>query len=103
MDKIDSLLLDIKKEIYSEPCVKEYFRLKDAISKDKKLCALEEEIRLHQKAMCENKDNDVVFQKEMELYNKAIVKFEANPIIKNFNVVKEEVFSLLNEVRGEFE
>ena len=100
MDKIDLLLEDIKKEIYSEPYVQEYLRLKEVIKGDERLSRLEKEIRVHQKAMCDNKSNPEVLSKERDLYEKAFLEFESDPIVKDYKIVKEEVYNLLAEVKG---
>ena len=100
MDKIDLLLEDIKKEIYSEPYVQEYLRLKEVIKNDERLSRLEKEIRVHQKAMCDNKSNPEVLSKERDLYEKASLEFESDPIVKDYKIVKEEVYNLLAEVKG---
>ena len=103
MNKIDSLLSEIKKELYSEPCIQEYLRLKEVIAKDEKLLALDKEVKLHQRLMCENRNNKEVFEKEKDLYEKANKEFDSNPVVVNFKNVKEEVYSLLNEVKGAIE
>ena len=100
MDKIDSLLEDIKKEIASEPYVQEYLRLKEVIKNDERLSRLEKEIRVHQKAMCDNKHNPEILSKERDLYEKASLEFENDPIVKDYKIVKEEVYNLLAEVKG---
>ena len=99
MIKVDDALLDVKKELYSEPIIKEYFRLLDLIKNDENLTKLDTDMRKHQKAMCENMDNDEVYKKEKEAYEACLNQINSNPLYLNFLNVKEEVFNLLNEVK----
>lgn len=103
MNKIDSLLSDIKKELHSEPCVQEYLRLKSILEKDEDLSKLDKEVKLHQRAMCGNRSNKEVFEKEKDLYEKASKEFDSNPVVINYKNVKEEVYALLEEVKEALE
>lgn len=99
MNKIEELLKEVKDKLNDEPCVKEYFRLKEVIDNDKELQELDKKMRLHQKEMCEHQDNDEIYFKEKELYESYLTKIESNPIYINFNEVKKEVNALLIEMR----
>ena len=99
MNKIEELLEEVKDKLNDEPCVKEYFRLKEIIDNDKELQELDKNMRLHQKEMCEHQDNDEIYFKEKELYESYLTKIESNPIYVNFNEVKKEVNALLIEMR----
>ena len=99
MDKIDSLILDIKKELYDEPIIKEYLSLKEAIDNNEELKRLNKEMKAHQKAMCENMDNDEIYFKEKEAYESYLNKINSHPLMQNFNAIKDEVFALLSEVK----
>ena len=99
MDKIEESLQKVKKELFNNPSVKEYFRLKDIVKNDKTINELNKEIKLHQKLMCQNKNNDEIYFKEKELYESNLKLLESNPIYVNFNEIKEEVNVLLVEVR----
>lgn len=103
MNKIDSLLTDIKKELHSEPCIQEYLRLKSILEKDEGLSNLDKEVKLHQRLMCENRNNKEVFEKEKALYEKASKEFDSNPVVINYKNVKEEVYALLEEIKGVLE
>ena len=99
MNKIDELLKEVNDKLLEEPCVKEYFRLKEVIEKDEKLAQLDKDIRTHQKLMCENQDNDEIYFKEKALYESLLKEMEENPIYQNFNEVKKEVNALLMDIR----
>lgn len=103
MDKIDSLLKDIKKDLSNDPTIKEYVHLRNIIQNDEYLLSLEKDIKKHQRAMCELRHNEEIFSKEKALYEKASQEFDANPIVKNYQIAKEEAFNLLNEIKGVLE
>lgn len=99
MNKVNDALSDVKKELYSDPLVKEYFRLLNLIENDKYLTELDKEMRDHQKKMCENMNNDDVYLKEKETYEASLNEFKSNPLYLNFKTVEEEVINLLKEVK----
>lgn len=99
MDKIEEKLQEVKTQLFNNPSVKEYFRLKDIVENDKTIKELNNLIKLHQKLMCQNKNNDEIYFKEKELYETNLKLLESNPIYINYNEIKEEVNSLLVEVR----
>lgn len=103
MNDIDLLLIDIKEEILNESCVKEYLRLKNIIKNDKHLLDLEKSIRNHQRKMCEYRKDPIKFDEEKILYEKCTKEFELNPIVKNFNICKEETYNFLYEIKGVLE
>lgn len=95
---VNEALKSVKEELLNEPSVKEYFRLLSLIENDKDLMELNERMRKHQKLMSENMDNDEVYFKEKDLYESLNKEYESNPLIVNFNLVKEEVTNLLHEI-----
>ena len=98
MNNLDELLSEVKNEINNEECVKEYFRLKEIISKDQEIKTLTKEIQVHQKRMCEYQNDDDIYFNEKALYEDNLKKLESNPIYQNFINVKVEVNDLLKEV-----
>lgn len=99
MDKFEEALNSVKDELYSEPVVVEYFRLKNIIENDDSILSLEKEVRDHQKKMCESINNDEIYLLEKEAYEACLKELNSNPIYANFLKVKEEVIILLNEVK----
>lgn len=99
MNNLEELLNKINDEILNEECVKEYFRLKKIIESDEEILSLEKKAQVHQKLMCQNKNNDEIYFKEKELYEKYSSELENNPIVQNFNLIKKEVNSLLIDIR----
>ena len=99
MSNFDEQLSSLKEELYNEDCVKQYFYYKDLLKKDESLKALDEEVRFHQKEMCRNKDNDEIYFKEKALYEELKAKLDQNPVLVNYQIAKDEVFSLLVDIK----
>lgn len=99
MNNIDEILKQVDEKLSNEPCVKEYFRLKEIISNDEKLMELDKLVREHQTKMCQNQDDDEIYFREKELYEKYLSELENNPIYQNFALVKKEVNELLIEIK----
>ena len=99
MNKFEKTLEEFKKELFNEQCVKEYFYYKDLVEKDESIKKLDEEARFHQKEMCKNKDNNEVYFKEKALYEEYKNKLDNNPVLINYQIAKEEVFSLLVDIK----
>ena len=92
--------LDIcQKLLYDEPIVKEYFRLKSIVQNDSELSRLDKEIHQHQHLMCVHKNDEEIYQNEKKIYDEQMAEFKSNPLVENYFQVREEVFSLLNEVK----
>ena len=99
MNNLDELLSSLKKELYNEECVKEYFYYKNLVEKDDSIKEIDEQVRFHQKEMCKNKDNDEVYFKEKDIYEELKNKLDQNPILVNYQIAKDEVFSLLVDIK----
>ena len=99
MSNFDNLLASFKEELFNEQCVNDYFYFKNLVEKDLSIKALDEEARFHQKEMCKHKDNDELYFKEKTLYETAKNKLDNNPIFINYKIAKEEVFSLLVDIK----
>ena len=99
MNKIDELVSSLKEELYNEECVKEYFYYKNQVENDPDIRALDEQVRFHQKEMCKNKNNDEIYFKEKEIYEELKKRFDSNPVLINYQIAKDEVFSLLVDIK----
>ena len=100
MNRIDELISSIVEELNQEECVKQYFYYKNIVEKDEELKKLDSEVRFHQKEMCKNKKNSDVFEKEKTLYEELKNKLDNNPILINYQIAKDEVFSLLVDIKN---
>lgn len=103
MNNLDLLLSEIKEEINNEPCVKEYYRLKQVIKEDTELSKLDKDIKLLQKKMCENRKNEEVFSSLKKEYDSKAIEFETNPIVINYKISEEEVKNYLLQVKNVLE
>lgn len=99
MKSVEEALQDVKEELLKDPLVEEYFRLKSIIENDENLTKLDKEVRDHQKKMCESMSNEEIYLKEKALYEKKNEELLSNPIYQNYQNVKEEVISLLNQIK----
>ena len=100
MNKIDELISSISDELKQEECVKQYFYYKNIVENDEELKKLDSDVRFHQKEMCKNKNNPDVFGKEKALYEELKDKLDNNPILINYQIAKDEVFSLLVDIKN---
>ena len=99
MHNIDEPLSSLKEELFNEDCVKEYFYYKNLVEKDASLKELDEQVRFHQKEMCKNKDNNEIYFKEKAIYEDLKSQLDNNPILINYQIAKDEVFSLLVDIK----
>ena len=99
MSDFDNVLKEFKEELFNEDCVKEYFYYKNLVENDDSIKKLDEEVRFHQKEMCRYKDNNEKYFKEKALYEDQKNKLDSNPILVNYQIAKEEVFSLLVDIK----
>ena len=100
MNKFDELLGSLKEELQNEECVKQYFYYKNLVDNDPSLKELDEQVRFHQKEMCRNKDNNDVYFKEKAIYEELKNKLDNNPILINYQIARDEVFSLLVDIKN---
>ncbi len=100
MNNIDELLTALKDELRNEECVKQYFYYKELLENDLSLKTLDEETRFHQKEMCRNKENNEIYFKEKAIYEECKNKLDQNPILINYQIARNEVFSLLVDIKN---
>ena len=99
MNNLDELISSLKEELFNEDCVKEYFYYKNLVEKDPSLKELDEQARFHQKEMCKNKDNNEIYFKEKAIYEDLKSQLDNNTILINYQIAKDEVFSLLVDIK----
>ena len=100
MNRIDELISSLKEELQNEECVKQYFYYKNLVENDASLKELDEQARFHQKEMCRNKDINEVYFKEKAIYEELKNKLDQHPILINYQIAKDEVFSLLVDIKN---
>ena len=99
MTSFEDALAKFKEELFNEDCVKEYFYYKNLLDNDESIKKLDKEVRFHQKEMCKNKDNNEEYFKEKAIYEELKQKLDSNPILVNYQIAKEEVISLLVDIK----
>ena len=99
MNNFDELLSSLKKELFNEDCVKEYFYYKKIVDNDPSIKELDEQVRFHQKEMCKNKNDDELYFKEKAIYEELKEEFDNNPALINYQIARDEVFSLLVDIK----
>ena len=100
MNNLDELISSINDELKNEECVKQYFYYKNIIENDKEFNKLDFDVKFHQKEMCKNKNNPEVYSKEKAIYEELKNKLDNNPILINYQIAKDEVFSLLVDIKN---
>ena len=100
MNNFEACLKALKSELLKQNCVQEYLYYKEIFKKDLSIKKLDEEVRFHQRLMCKNKDNDEIYFKEKALYEELKSQFDNNPILNNYLVAKQEVVSLLVDIKN---
>lgn len=98
MTNLDEVLNQFKDELFNQPCVKEYFYYKNLVENDETIKKLDEDVRFHQKEMCKNKNDNEKYFEEKAIYEKLKNELDSNPILVNYQIAKEEVFSLLVDI-----
>lgn len=100
MNNFEACLKALKSELLKQNCVQEYLYYKEIFNKDFSIKKLDEEVRFHQRLMCKNKDNDEIYFKEKAIYEELKSQFDNNPILNNYLVAKQEVVSLLVDIKN---
>ncbi len=96
--ELDEQLEKVKELIYKEPVVIEFLAIRERIANDVYLKALVEKINEHKKLMSQNIDNDSTYFDEKDQYEKLQKEYETNPMVVNYNSLREEVASLLSQI-----
>lgn len=84
MSDVIELSKELRKELDNNPTIIEYHRYKDLVENDKELIILRNEIK--------KSVND------LEKRKKLLEQYNSSPIVSNYNILKEEVRSILKEI-----
>ena len=88
MTDLDAALDKLKKELDNSSLIKEYLQLKEIYENDEELKKMRKDIaRLTSEG--KNKEHDAL----IDIYN-------SHPIVVNYQQAREEVISLLNEIKN---
>ena len=84
MSDVIELSKELRTELDNNPTIIEYHRYKDLVENDKELIILRNEIK--------KSVND------LEKRKKLLEQYNSSPIVSNYNILKEEVRSILKEI-----
>ena len=84
MSDVIELSKELRKELDNNPTIIEYHRYKDLVENDKELIILRNEIK--------KSVNDLEKRKNL------LEQYNSSPIVSNYNILKEEVRSILKEI-----
>ena len=99
INNFDQALNEVKNQLFDVDIVKQYFYYKNLVENDKNLKNIDEEMRFHQKQMCQNKETLEIYENEKKMYEDLKKIFENNPVLLNYQNTREEVFSLLVDIK----
>lgn len=99
MNDFDKKLGDAKNELFSLPLIKEYFIVKSQIENNVELIELNDKLKLAQKAMSKSIDDDDLYHKNKKDYEELMIKYNLHPLIVNYQNLKEEVYTLLTQIK----
>ena len=98
-DNLLDLVNKVKEQIDNEPIVQEFFRLKKIVENDAEIASFTEKMHYHERQMTLNMNNNEIYFKEKEEFEKYKSLLDNNPILVDYNNVCEEVYNLLLEVK----
>lgn len=96
---LEMKLTELKELLFSQPEIKEYFRLRKALEKDRELMEIEAQIRFHQREMSENIANDEKYFQEKGIYETLKKEYDSHPIVANYEAIKIIVYDMLQQIK----
>lgn len=91
MNDIEDLIIKLKEEIYKEPLINEYLRLKEAIKNNKEINKKILELQFLKKCNPTIEEKNRYYEIKKELDN--------NPLISNYKNIEKEVNIYKNEIK----
>lgn len=96
---------DLKKSIDSyveafleQKIVQQYFLLEKEINNSQEIANLRENLKQVQKNLALSISDEEEHQKCLTIYNNALEEFNNNPLIANYNLLKEEIYLKLKQL-----
>lgn len=99
MNSFEEKLSILKEKLFNEESVKTYFSLKEQIEKSVELNNLRAKISFYAQEMTKNMDNDEIYFKSKEAYERVLKEYNFHPLIVDYNQVNEEVNNLLKQLK----
>ena len=79
--------------------VKQYFALEKEIENSQEINILRENLKNSQKALALSINDKVKHEESLIKYNIAKDAFDNNPIVNNYNVIKEDIYNKLMDLQ----
>lgn len=87
MNDFDEALEKLRKDLYQNPLIKEYFSLKKQLDENKDILKLNEDLKT------------ATSNGNIDLLNKLKLEYDNHPIVNNFKIIKDEVDNLLLQIK----
>lgn len=98
MTKVEQALKSLKEEIFENPLVKEYFRVREVVAKDETLNQLKKRISDAQVNLSLSMAEQEKHQTNKVIYEQLLNDYDTHPLIVNFTQLQAEVHTLLKEI-----
>lgn len=79
--------------------VKKYFILEKKVNEDQNIISLQDKIRKAQKALALSINNQEEHQKKLIEYQNLKKEFDENPLVCNYNILKENIYLQLKTLQ----
>ncbi len=99
MNDFEEALRNLKEELFSLDVVKTYFKSKNEIENNAELNLIKGRIVSLKQEMTLNIDIDEKYFKAKEEYESLLKKYTEHPLIQNFELIKDELYNLLTEIK----
>lgn len=76
----------------SQEEVKKYFILEKEINNSKEIASLRENLKTTQKNLAFSINDKDKYQENLKLYQEAKEAFDNNPLVNNYNLIKEDIY-----------
>ena len=90
---------EVKEELLKEPSIIRFLQLCDAIKNNKELQRIEKQLVAAKKGMTLNMTDDKKYFSYKAKYENLLKQRSENPLIINYGMYKEEVESLLKQIK----
>lgn len=98
MIDVEAALAELKEEMFANPLVKEYFRIRQMVAENVELKALKTQINEAQVKLSLSMNNQVKHEDYKTNYEQLVGKYESHPLIENFTQLQTEVRHFLQDI-----
>lgn len=87
------------KAFLDQDIVKQYFALEKKISNDESLLKLQEDLKIAQKNLALSINDNLKHKENLKIYLSLKNELENNPMVVNYNLLKEEIYNRLKNLQ----